>query len=177
MRSTHAPKACITDEVCITHAVRITFQRNASLKNAPLSVDKSAFFVGGERGILSRCYRTYRLACARCHVSENSPPDCFLPLSFASSLLVRIPHEPSSIKNKRAYLILIRSHFGGERGIRTPERVLAVTRFPVVRLRPAQPSLHIFGFASVQKTFTLYPMDCQKSRAIFIFYPLPNKPH
>ena len=29
----------------------------------------------------------------------------------------------------------------------TPERVLAVTRFPVVRLRPAQPSLHIFNFA------------------------------
>ena len=50
-------------------------------------------------------------------------------------------------KIKRAYLVLIRSHFGGERGIRTPERVLAVTRFPVVRLRPAQPSLHIFNFA------------------------------
>ena len=33
--------------------------------------------------------------------------------------------------------------FGGERGIRTLERVLAVTRFPIVRLRPAQPSLHI----------------------------------
>ena len=32
--------------------------------------------------------------------------------------------------------------FGGEKGIRTPERVLAVTRFPIVRLRPAQPSLH-----------------------------------
>ena len=31
--------------------------------------------------------------------------------------------------------------FGGERGIRTLERVLAVTRFPIVRLRPAQPSL------------------------------------
>ncbi len=31
---------------------------------------------------------------------------------------------------------------GGERGIRTLERVLAVTRFPIVRLRPAQPSLH-----------------------------------
>ena len=30
---------------------------------------------------------------------------------------------------------------GGERGIRTLVRVLAETRFPVVRLRPAQPSL------------------------------------
>ena len=32
---------------------------------------------------------------------------------------------------------------GGERGIRTLERVLAVTRFPIVRLRPTQPSLHL----------------------------------
>ena len=31
--------------------------------------------------------------------------------------------------------------FGGEGGIRTLERVLAVTRFPIVRLRPAQPPL------------------------------------
>ena len=31
--------------------------------------------------------------------------------------------------------------FGGERGIRTLGTVLAFTRFPVVRLRPAQPSL------------------------------------
>ena len=34
---------------------------------------------------------------------------------------------------------------GGERGIPTLERVLAVTRFPIVRLRPAQPSLHSAG--------------------------------
>ncbi|MBR5773234.1 MAG: hypothetical protein IKY44_00135 [Clostridia bacterium] len=32
MRSTHAPKACITGEACITHAVCITFRRNASRK-------------------------------------------------------------------------------------------------------------------------------------------------
>ena len=32
--------------------------------------------------------------------------------------------------------------YGGERGIRTLGTVLAFTRFPVVRLRPAQPSLH-----------------------------------
>ena len=31
---------------------------------------------------------------------------------------------------------------GGERGIRTLGTVLAFTRFPIVRLRPAQPSLH-----------------------------------
>ena len=33
--------------------------------------------------------------------------------------------------------------FGAERGIRTLERVLTVTRFPIVRLRPAQPSLQL----------------------------------
>lgn len=33
--------------------------------------------------------------------------------------------------------------FGGEKGIRTLEVVLALTRFPVVRLRPAQPSLRM----------------------------------
>ena len=32
--------------------------------------------------------------------------------------------------------------YGGEIGIRTLVRFTAVTRFPVVRLRPAQPSLH-----------------------------------
>ena len=38
--------------------------------------------------------------------------------------------------------------FGGEREIRTLGRVLAYTRFPVVRLRPTQPSL--------RATHTLY---------------------
>ena len=32
--------------------------------------------------------------------------------------------------------------YGGQSGIRTLERVLAVTRFPIVRLRPAQPTVH-----------------------------------
>ena len=31
---------------------------------------------------------------------------------------------------------------GGERGIRTLETLLTPTRFPIVRLRPTQPSLH-----------------------------------
>ena len=37
---------------------------------------------------------------------------------------------------------------GGKRGIRTLERVLAVTRFPIGRLRPAQPSFHDFNILS-----------------------------
>ena len=50
---------------------------------------------------------------------------------------------------------------GGERGIRTPERVLAVTRFPVVRLRPAQPSLRVmlFIFSPRKSSVTLWDLN------------------
>ena len=43
--------------------------------------------------------------------------------------------KPSTVNGTRFF-------HGGERGIRTLVGVLAQTRFPVVRLRPAQPSLH-----------------------------------
>jgi hypothetical protein len=47
---------------------------------------------------------------------------------------------------KKAWNLVVPGFFfGGERGIRTLERVLAVTRFPVVRLRPAQPSLRVLS--------------------------------
>ena len=36
---------------------------------------------------------------------------------------------------------------GGEEGIRTLETLLTPTRFPIVRLRPTQPSLHGGSFA------------------------------
>ena len=47
-------------------------------------------------------------------------------------------HELSDIK-KPSTASGTRLFYGGERGIRTLGRVLADTRFPVVRLRPAQP--------------------------------------
>ena len=56
--------------------------------------------------------------------------------------------------------------FGGEEGIRTLERVLAVTRFPVVRLRPAQPPLHLYQ-AGQRKL--LYHFSPAMSRKIFSF--------
>ena len=43
------------------------------------------------------------------------------------------------------------SIFGGERGIRTLETLLTFTRVPVVRLRPAQPSLHDFYIISKRR--------------------------
>ena len=42
---------------------------------------------------------------------------------------------------------------GGERGIRTLGTVLAFTRFPIVRLRPAQPSLHLLDFYIISQNF------------------------
>ena len=47
MRSTHAPKACITGEACITHEVRITFRKERITQKSPFClVDKRDFFVG-----------------------------------------------------------------------------------------------------------------------------------
>ena len=43
--------------------------------------------------------------------------------------------------------------FGGERGIRTLGTVLAFTRFPIVRLRPAQPSLHLLDFYIISQKY------------------------
>ena len=64
------------------------------------------------------------------------------------------------------------SLYGGEREIRTLVGVLAQTRFPVVRLRPAQPSLHsrlmYYSIAlkknqEVFEIFLKYFFDCLKS--------------
>ena len=47
MRSIHAPQACITGEVRITHTVRITFRKERiTQKSLICLVDKLGFFVG-----------------------------------------------------------------------------------------------------------------------------------
>ena len=51
MRSAHAPKACITDVVCITHEVRITFRKERITQRSLIClVDKSGFFGGTPEG-------------------------------------------------------------------------------------------------------------------------------
>ena len=67
---------------------------------------------------------------------------------------VRIPIA----KQKSTHWVLF--CFGGKIGIRTLVGVLAQTRFPVVRLRPAQPSFHRVVF---------YHKILIKSRGIFAF--------
>ena len=97
-------------------------------KNALLSEDKSAFFVGGERFELILTPAVFSASCA----DERNDMK-------RSSNLRRGSHSPSHAKNHTPIGMWF---FGGEREIRTLGRVLAYTRFPVVRLRPAQPSLH-----------------------------------
>ncbi len=54
--------------------------------------------------------------------------------------------EKTVRKEKKEHLLNENApHHGGERGIRTLDGVLAHTRFPVVRLRPTQPSLQIYS--------------------------------
>ncbi len=60
--------------------------------------------------------------------------------------------------------------FGGKRGIRTLERVLTVTRFPIVRLRPAQPSFHIY------LTIILYHISRNLSSTFLKKYVKPGCP-
>ena len=57
--------------------------------------------------------------------------------------------------------------FGGERGIRTLETLLTPTRFPIVRLRPAQPSLQAALHAVASATWTIIPWKFKTSREIF----------
>ena len=66
---------------------------------------------------------------------KNAPPE---PFFSAFESLDYIPAKNKKHPHSRMPFI-----YGGERGIRTLGRVLADTRFPVVRLRPAQPSLQV----------------------------------
>lgn len=71
---------------------------------------------------------------------------------------------------------------GGERGIRTLETLLTPTRFPIVRLRPAQPSLHSYAVFKLPDYITMLFRQCQaffqKSEGILllILFPLRKNP-
>ncbi len=85
---------------------------------------------------------------------SDSPPDCHsLPL---------LRSHPFLSATKKPYPFGY-GFSGGEKGIRTLERVLAVTRFPIVRLRPAQPPLRATA------TKLLYIRKPKKSSVFIIF--------
>ena len=52
MRSSHAPKACITGEACITHEVRITFRKERiTQKNLICHLTNQVFLLVTRTGI------------------------------------------------------------------------------------------------------------------------------
>ena len=60
---------------------------------------------------------------------------------------------------------------GGEGGIRTRETLLTPTRFPVVRLRPAQPPLHFCAdIRSLKSACISYSIFRQKSSLFWDFF-------
>ena len=70
---------------------------------------------------------------------KNSPPDCFCSRNFVSAAG---SFESPSFQFKKSDPTVWDHFFGGKRGIRTLGAFIGHTRFPVVRLRPAQPSFH-----------------------------------
>ena len=99
---------------------------------------------------IKRCQaRLWQSRCGSVRLGSDSRPR----LSFTTEP-VRIPIA----KQKSTHWVLF--CFGGKIGIRTLVGVLAQTRFPVVRLRPAQPSVHRVVF---------YHKILIKSRGLFAF--------
>ena len=70
-----------------------------------------------------------------------------LLLFFAFAQNKEGPRSSHSIKQKRHHLAVMSLLFGGEGGIRTLELLLTVTRFPIVRARPATRLLQAVNMA------------------------------
>ena len=115
------------------------------------------------------CYRLRRLPCSNLSLflhQNKQPPYWVVRYSLRDSLgshrsptRTRAPQQSTGLLLSSSTIALFESLslflrqnkqppywvvvcFGAEREIRTLGTVLAFTRFPVVRLRPAQPSLH-----------------------------------
>ena len=91
-------------------------------------------FLAEREGFDSRC--TMQLGQARLWPATGSP--------FTTAPL-RIPESSKTKRKTRRHNLRV---FGGKRGIRTLGAFIGHTRFPVVRLRPAQPSFHTWLSAS-----------------------------
>ena len=71
---------------------------------------------------------------------------------------------------KTAHDIVLSWAYGGKKGIRTLEGFRGPTRFPVVRLRPAPPSFHIFSCAApdCMSYYSNTNFKCQDLFCIFL---------
>ena len=119
---------------------------------------------GGERGIrtLERVLTVTRFPIVRLRPTQPSLQVFFCVLLSATLIIISLflKMSISFFKFSHTYFKMEQTfrhllHFGGERGIRTLERVLTVTRFPIVRLRPTQPSLQVFFCALLPATLVI----------------------
>ena len=76
-------------------------------------------------------------------------------------------------KAKTAAVLQTTADSGGKKGIRTLEGFRGPTRFPVVRLRPAQPSFHIFSCAAPD-CMSYYSNTNFKCQALFCIFLQKN---
>ena len=101
MRSTHAPKACITGEAFITHAVRITFRKERITQKSPFCPD-------GQKGLF--CWPARRDSLLG--LSKAPPglsPKLFAPVGRRVWRSFRIPpNEKESIACRQHSLFLAR---------------------------------------------------------------------
>lgn len=68
--------------------------------------------------------------------------DAYTHLAYLRCLKRGLQYSNPFLDGKKFPIQMDREFFGGEEGIRTLETLLTPTRFPIVRLRPAQPPLH-----------------------------------
>ena len=78
-----------------------------------------------------------------------------------------------AIQQKQPMTSFLSWAYGGKKGIRTLEGFRGPTRFPVVRLRPAQPSFHIFSCAAPD-CMSYYSNTNFKCQALFCIFLQKN---
>ena len=89
---------------------------------------------------------------------------CITPV-FSSHATAKLQFKLLSVGNRKACISVFSSKYrlfisGGQRGIRTLDTLLTYTRVPVVRLRPAQPSVH---YGASNGTWTHTSLDTRPS--------------
>ena len=103
----------------------------------------------------------------RCCLKKKQQVGQVLPAAF----LVCGRHTTHVVqKAKTAAVLQTTADSGGKKGIRTLEGFRGPTRFPVVRLRPAQPSFHIFSCAApdCKSYYSNRSTKCQAQFCIFL---------
>ena len=117
------------------------------LKHPSSSVNKKA--VASVRQSAAAFALTFRrrCCCVRLAQIKQKSPERDLsrdPLEGHHKMNTLKREDRSGTKGKSPNADCVRTQSGGKTGIRTLVRLSTVTRFPVVRLRPAQPSFHMF---------------------------------